>query len=1087
MTTDTSDSKDRRAEEIFAATLDMPTEDRPAVIENACGDDSDLRRRVDALAGALQRAEGFLADATVDGPSETEIAAVGEKPGDTIGRYKLLEKIGEGGFGVVFTAEQQKPVRRLVAIKVIKLGMDTREVVSRFEAERQALALMDHPNIAKVLDAGATDTGRPYFVMELVRGCPITDYADQRKLSTVDRVALASQVCRAVQHAHSKGIIHRDLKPTNVLVTVTDDKPVPKVIDFGIAKATQGRLADHTLYTAHRQLIGTPQYMSPEQADSYGSDIDTRTDVYSLGVLLYELLVGTTPFDARSLRSAAHEEMRRIIRDDEVPRLSTKLNTMAADSLGTIATNRSTDLKKLNQSVKGELDWIVMKALEKDRTRRYETAAAMADDLNRYLAGEAVLAGPVSSLYRLKKTARRYRAAFAVAAAVAVVLLVGISGTTWGLIRESRLRVAAESAEKKADTSEKLANIERQDALVQKTEADRQKQIALTSEQDTKAKAAEAKATLDFFTTLLSKASPKQTKDAAVSQVLVDKLIKPALATIDSQFKEQPLVRASIQATLARTLLDLGRYDLAEQQAKAAYDARQHLLPADHPDTLAALGGYAGAIKCQGRYAEAERLDKQLWDTRRRVQGDDHPYTLAALNNYASAIDEQGRYAEAEPLLKQCWEARRRVQGDDHPDTLTALNSYAVAIEAQGRYAEAEPLLKQCWEARRWVQGDDHPFTLATLNNYASAIDDQGRYAEAERLDKQLWDAERRVQGDDHPDTLMALGNYANAIGAQGRHAEAEPLDKQSWDACRRVMGDDHPETLRALKNYASAIHAQGRHAEAEPLFKQCWDASRRVMGDDHPETLLALRNYAAAIDAQGRHAEAEPLFKQLWDARRRVQGDDNPQALAALNQYANVIAAKGNHAEAEPLLKQCWEARRRVQGDDHTDTLNTLANYAVDIEAQGHHAQAAPLFKQLWDARRRKLGDDHPDTRWALTTYANVLLDNQQFADAEPLFRQDLERLRGLSPQDELQEANAEYGLGRCLAHLGPDHATEAESLLREVVASRSKHLGPHAAPTTRSAGALADLLDGEHLPEAAAKVRADAGMNPTTAATTK
>ena len=560
---------ERRAERIFDQTLDAPTDDRPAAIEAACGGDAALLARVQALAAA-DRADGFLSAPTRDAPpppTGVSAAELAEQAGTVVGdRYKLLQQIGEGGFGVVFLAEQQVPVRRQVALKVIKLGMDTREVVARFEAERQALALMDHPNIAKVLDAGSTDAGRPYFVMELVRGLPVTEYADKHKLSPADRVALLAQVCRAVQHAHGKGVIHRDLKPSNVLVTTGDgDRPVPKVIDFGIAKATQSKLTDRTLFTQFRQLIGTPQYMSPEQADSEGLDVDTRSDVYSLGVLLYELLVGVTPLDAKALRSAAFEAMRRMIRDDEVPRPSTRLHTMAAATVTTLATNRSTDAKHLEGAVRGELDWIVMRALEKNRSRRYDTAAALADDLGRYLAGDAVLAGPVSGLYRLRKLARRYRAAVAVGGVVAACLLLGVAGTTFGLVQARRQSARAEATALVAAADERRALAGEREARAQKAAADANAQaagragdLARAKEKQARDEQVAAKATLDFLTQdVLAQASPYNANDDRVSRVLVDKLIMPALAKIGQRFKGQPLVRAAVQDTLAQTLNDV--------------------------------------------------------------------------------------------------------------------------------------------------------------------------------------------------------------------------------------------------------------------------------------------------------------------------------------------------------------------------------------------------------------------------------------------------------------------------------------------------------------------------------------------------
>jgi len=435
-----------REEAVFAAAVAFPPNQRAAYLAIACGDDAAMRQRLDGLLQSHDQAGDFLEPAAAPAPRQTIVldVPVTEKAGDVIGRYKIREKLGEGGCGVVYVAEQAEQVRRRVALKIIKLGMDTRSVIARFEAERQALAMMDHPNIAKVLDAGTTDTGRPFFVMELVRGIRITDYCDQNNLGTRQRLELFTQVCHAIQHAHQKGVIHRDIKPSNILVTLHDGVPVPKVIDFGIAKATEGRLSEFTVYTELHQFIGTPAYMSPEQAEMSGLDIDTRSDIYSLGVLLYELLTGRTPFDPKELAKSGIDQMRRTIREQEPVRPSTRLSTMIDSDLTSVAKRQGADAPKLIHLIRGDLDWIVMRALEKDRTRRFETANALAHDVQRFLRNEPVEARPPSNLYRFQKLMRRHKTAFVGGAAVAVALMLGFGLSLYLFIREAGLRQQAE-------------------------------------------------------------------------------------------------------------------------------------------------------------------------------------------------------------------------------------------------------------------------------------------------------------------------------------------------------------------------------------------------------------------------------------------------------------------------------------------------------------------------------------------------------------------------------------------------------------------------------------------------------------------
>jgi eukaryotic-like serine/threonine-protein kinase len=457
-----------REEAIFHAAKTLPATDRPAYLEAACGKDVQLRERIQRLLESDGNAGDFLQPASVtQKPAGTIIIDPGtpsEKPGDQIGHYKIREQLGEGGCGIVYVAEQTEPVRRRVALKVIKLGMDTRSVIARFEAERQALAMMDHPNIARVLDAGSTETGRPYFVMELVRGIKITEYCDQHHLNTAERLDLFIQVCHAVQHAHQKGIIHRDIKPSNILVTLHDGVPVPKVIDFGIAKATEGRLTDLTIYTELHQFIGTPAYMSPEQAEMSGLDVDTRSDIYSLGVLLYELLTGKTPFDAQELVKSGLDEMRRTIREREPVRPSTRLSTLLDADLTAVAQRHRAEAPRLIHLIRGDLDWIVMKALEKDRTRRFETATALAADVRHFLNNEPVEARPPSSAYRFLKLARRNKTIFAAGSGIFLALVLGLGLSLYLFIQERKALHLEKAALRRAVEAEKQQGLLREQA-----------------------------------------------------------------------------------------------------------------------------------------------------------------------------------------------------------------------------------------------------------------------------------------------------------------------------------------------------------------------------------------------------------------------------------------------------------------------------------------------------------------------------------------------------------------------------------------------------------------------------------------------
>ena len=586
--------------------------------------------------------------------------------GIIIGPYHLLQLIGEGGMGEVWLAEQRQPVRRRVAVKLIKIGMDTREVVARFESERQALALMDHPAIAKVFDAGSTPEGRPYFVMEYVVGLPITEYCDRHKLSTRQRLELFIQVCEGVQHAHQKAIIHRDLKPSNILVTEVDGKPMPRIIDFGVAKATS-RLSAGTMYTQLGAIVGTLGYISPEQADSAGQDVDTRTDVYSLGVVLYELLVGALPLDFYKL---AYDEVLRRLREQDVPRPSTKVRTLGGDS-AVMAQNRGADIPALSRQLRGDADAIALKALEKDRKRRYATPLELAADIGHYLRNEPVTAHAPSVGYRARKFFRRYRVGLITAAAFVLVLIAATAVSIRQSIRANREAAIAQAV------NDFLQN----DLLGQ----------ASTSNQ--------------------SKPDPNLKVRTALDR---------AAQRIEGKFTQQPGVEASIRNTIAEAYMDLGVYPEAQTQFERALDIDRRVLGEKDPKTLRTMSRLGTLDKLQGKYAQAEQLLSQTLGIQRHVLGPDHADTLYTANNLANTYQNEGKYAQAEALHSQTLEIRRRVLGPEDPATLNSMNNLAIDYFSEGKYAQAEALLTQALEIRRRVAGPDHPDTLKPMVNLAS-------------------------------------------------------------------------------------------------------------------------------------------------------------------------------------------------------------------------------------------------------------------------------------------------------------------------------------------------------------------------------
>ncbi len=720
------------------------------------------------------------------------------KAGDRIGHYRLVEQLGEGGCGVVFLAEQEEPVRRQVALKVIKLGMDTQQVMARFEAERQVLALLDHPNIARVLDAGATETGRPFFVMELVRGVKITDYCDRQKLATRERLELFVQVCHAVQHAHQKGIIHRDLKPSNILVVEAErGRPAaPKIIDFGIAKSTEQRLTDITVFTAFQQFLGTPAYMSPEQAGML--DIDTRSDIYSLGVLLYELLTGLAPFDATALHRCAMDEVLRFIRETEPPRPSTRLTSLTPPQLTSVADCRRVEPERLPRLLQGDLDWIVMKCLEKDRKRRYETASGLGADLRNHLNHEPVAARPPTNVYRFQKWVRRHQLVFAAASAVLAALVVGLGISTWLFFQEKAARERAASAEAAERGMRLQAETMRKMAL---TEAGKSREVAR------------------FLEAMLEGVGPSVAlgRDTAMLREILDQTAE----RIGSDLKDQPDVEAELRSTLAASYRELGQYQPMAAMARRTLELLRTSQGAESLDIARALSQLGDAELHLGNLEAAEASTREALAMRQKLPGKEDAEVGASLNDLGTVLRARGKLGEAETLFREALALDRKLLGQEHPKVATVLSNLGATLWSERKFAEAEACYQEALAMRKKLLGAETPEVAASLNNLASVLLSEHKLAEAEAANREALALQRKFLGNEHPALAITLGNLAATLAAQNKFAEAETFDREALAIIRKLPGATKTDVITRLENLAKDLVGQGKQTEAEAFARE--------------------------------------------------------------------------------------------------------------------------------------------------------------------------------------------------------------------------------------------------------------------------
>jgi serine/threonine protein kinase/heme exporter protein D len=944
-----------RLEALLDQALELPIDRRGTLLDRVGREDPALRERVEQLLAADAAAGDFLNDGAEawlrSGPltpahrAEQGALDVGAR----VGPYRVIHELGRGGMGIVYRAERADgEFAQVVAVKLVRRGLDGDGTTIRFRRERQILAQLDHPAIARLLDGGLHTDGRPYFAMELVDGEPITTYCDRRLLSIDARVQLFGRVCEAVQYAHGRLIVHRDLKPANIFVTTTGDL---KLLDFGIAKLLTNDDASESPELTRTGLPPlTPAYAAPEQLR--GEPASTATDVYALGVILFELLTGRRP------PGSASSGFDRAALDAEPPRPSNVVvleDPDEAQSIDEIAHARSVAPRVLAASLTGDLDAIVLKALRREPRHRYIGAGALFDDLERFLQGQPVTARPDDRRYRAGKFVRRHRVGLAVAASL-VALLVAFAATT--AFQARRLAQERDRANREAQTAQAVNDFLQNDLLAQ-AGASAQARTATKADPDLKVRTA----------------------------------LDRAAARIEGKFQAQPLVEASIRLTIGKTYKDLGLYQEAEQHLGRALDLHRGVLGERHVDSLTATGEMASLLIREAKYEDADRLLTKSLETAQQTVGAGDPHTLMIMSNLAQSYMFQGKHAEAESFALKVVDGNRRVLGQEHQETLTSMGVLASLYWRQGKYAEAEPVRAQVVQLQRRLLGDEHPDTLTSTNNLALITLYRGKYAEAEALLTQLLETMRRVLGEEHMETMISTGNLGLVYFRQGRYGEAEPLFEKTLALKQRVLGDLHPETLTSMNNLAVLYRTEGKYQQAESLYRRVQGINSKVFGEEHPNTMLTMNGIAFLYMLQGKTAQAEALYNETLGMQRRILGEEHPDTINTTSNLAAMYVKEGRNAEAESLSTKVLDVRRRVLGERHLDTLRSMNALALLYLNTGRSTQAESLLRAALGIYEMQSPDSWE--RYNCTSMLGGSLAAQnRYEEAEPLLVQGYEAL---------------------------------------------------------------------------------------------
>ena len=958
----------QQVKDICYAALDHEAAERGAVLDALCAGDPQLRRDVEIMiADACSEESGLAAHAPAPQGAAAmarQVAAVGgaaEWIPDVIGSFRIRRVVGQGGMGVVYEAEQQEP-HRTVALKVIRPGLATPELLRRFRQEAQALGRLQHPGIAQIYEAGTAETPfgpQPYFAMEFIRGESLRAYMERRRPTVPERLALIERIADAVHHAHQRGLIHRDLKPSNILI---DESGQPKVLDFGVA-----RLTDSDVHVSQQtdlgQLIGTLAYMSPEQVLADPAELDTRSDVYALGVMLYELLAGRLPYD---VSTSIHEAIR-TIHEEDPKRLSS-----------------------ISRIYRGDLETIAAKALEKDKSRRYGSAAALAADIRRYLQNEPISARPASASYQLQKFARRHRAVVAAVAAVMLALAVGIVATTREALRARRAERAAVTSE---ETAQAITNFLQNDLLAQ------------------------AGAT--------AQAAPGTKPDPDLK---VRTALDRAAGRIDGTFAGRPVVEAAIRATIGRTYYDIGLFPQATEQFTKALELRKTALGPTDRSTLSSISELSTLYSATGDWSRAESHASALVHMCPGALGEQHDDCISARAQLAQIYSDQGKFAQAEPQLASIVALQRQTLGDRHDDTLTSMNDLALCYRRQRKDAQAEQLYRETLDLRMRFSGEEHPQTLLVMNNLGGLYLAQSRFTEAEAMLGKLVATSRRALGEEHRTTLFASNGLALAYTNLGRLTEAEALQRRVVEVQGRVLGENHPATLAALNNLSQTQWRQGRFAEAATLQTQLLETRRKLLGVEHPDTITSEQNLARVHRSLGQFDSAQELVASVLTKRQRVLRPDNPQILTALLDQGALFRLQGDYSRAEAVLTQAVEQLRRALGPKDLQTLNGEENLAEVFRLQRRLPEAEALLNSVLQARQRDGAAENAATSATRVALGRVLIDQRKHDQAMPHLRAALQHYERNAP-DSWRRFQCMSLLGSSVVQAG--QWQEAEQLL--------------------------------------------------------